>query len=102
MILDQYFSAPYSKKGILQDDPIHVHAEKLMESFDIRPRRSNYLAGDLSGGNQQKVILAREIDDDPDILTLNRLAYSDVGAIENIHKFLVQQRDQQSRAPYQL
>lgn len=94
MILDQYFSAPYSKKGILQDDPIHAHAEKLMESFDIRPRRSNYLAGDLSGGNQQKVILAREIDDDPDILIAAQPTRGlDVGAIENIHKFLVQQRD---------
>lgn len=94
MILDEYYSAPYSKKGILQDEPIHAHAEELMESFDIRPRNSAYLAGDLSGGNQQKVILAREIDEDPEILIAAQPTRGlDVGAIENIHKFLVQQRD---------
>lgn len=94
MILDEYYAAPYSKKGILQDAPIHSHAEKLMEAFDIRPRKSSYLAGDLSGGNQQKVILAREIDDDPEVLIAAQPTRGlDVGAIENIHKFLVQQRD---------
>ena len=65
-----------------------------MEAFDIRPRKSSYLAGDLSGGNQQKVILAREIDDDPEVLIAAQPTRGlDVGAIENIHKFLVQQRD---------
>ena len=52
------------------------------------------MAGDLSGGNQQKVILAREIDDDPDVLIAAQPTRGlDVGAIENIHQFLVQQRD---------
>ena len=94
MVLNSYDEAPYSSKGILQDGAITAHADKLMESFDIRPRKSCYLAGDLSGGNQQKVILAREIDDDPDVLIAAQPTRGlDVGAIENIHQFLVQQRD---------
>ena len=94
MVLNSYDEAPYSSKGILQDGAITAHADKLMESFDIRPRKSSYLAGDLSGGNQQKVILAREIDDDPDVLIAAQPTRGlDVGAIENIHQFLVQQRD---------
>ena len=94
MVLHSYDEAPYSSKGILQEGPITSHADKLMESFDIRPRKSRYLAGDLSGGNQQKVILAREIDDDPDVLIAAQPTRGlDVGAIENIHQFLVQQRD---------
>ena len=94
MVLHSYGEAPYSSKGILQEGPITDHADKLMESFDIRPRKSRYLAGDLSGGNQQKVILAREIDDDPDVLIAAQPTRGlDVGAIENIHQFLVQQRD---------
>ncbi len=94
MVLHSYGEAPYSSKGILQEGAITAHADKLMESFDIRPRKSRYLAGDLSGGNQQKVILAREIDDDPDVLIAAQPTRGlDVGAIENIHQFLVQQRD---------
>lgn len=94
MVLHSYDEAPYSAKGILQEGPITSHADKLMESFDIRPRKSRYLAGDLSGGNQQKVILAREIDGDPDVLIAAQPTRGlDVGAIENIHQFLVQQRD---------
>ena len=94
MVLHSFDQAPYSSKGILQEAPIGEHTDKLMESFDIRPRKSRYLAGDLSGGNQQKVILAREIDDDPDILIAAQPTRGlDVGAIENIHQFLVQQRD---------
>ena len=94
MVLHSYDEAPYSAKGILQEGPITSHADELMESFDIRPRKSRYLAGDLSGGNQQKVILAREIDGDPDVLIAAQPTRGlDVGAIENIHQFLVQQRD---------
>lgn len=94
MVLHSYGEAPYSSKGILQEEAITAHADKLMESFDIRPRKSRYLAGDLSGGNQQKVILAREIDDDPHVLIAAQPTRGlDVGAIENIHQFLVQQRD---------
>ncbi|MDD7362803.1 MAG: ABC transporter ATP-binding protein [Peptoniphilus sp.] len=94
MILHVSKQAPYSKHGILEEEPIRDHAEALMESFDIRPRNSDYLASDLSGGNQQKVILAREIDDDPDVLIAAQPTRGlDVGAIENIHRFLVQQRD---------
>ncbi len=65
-----------------------------MEKFDIRPRNSNYLAGELSGGNQQKVIIAREVTNDPEVLIAAQPTRGlDVGAIEYVHRYLVKQRD---------
>lgn len=94
MIIENYHEEPYSNKGILNHDVIVDHASDLMERYDVRPRRPEYLAGELSGGNQQKIILAREIDDDPDVLIAAQPTRGlDVGAIEYIHDFLIEQRD---------
>lgn len=93
-ILQRFAEEPYSKSKIFQEKAIHDHAVKLMEEFDVRPRDPQYLAGSLSGGNQQKVILAREINDDPEVLIAAQPTRGlDVGAIEYIHRFLVDQRD---------
>lgn len=94
LILENYGHEPYSKKGILQEDYIQNQAIELMEKFDVRPRKSHYKAGDLSGGNQQKVIIAREITDDPDVLIAAQPTRGlDVGAIEYVHHFLLEQRN---------
>ncbi|MCD1148013.1 ABC transporter ATP-binding protein [Peptoniphilus sp. KCTC 25270] len=94
MILQRYGEEPYSKGGRLNNKAIIDHAKDLMESYDVRPREPGYLAGSLSGGNQQKVILAREIHDDPDVLIAAQPTRGlDVGAIEYIHRFLVEQRN---------
>ncbi|MDO5036957.1 MAG: ABC transporter ATP-binding protein [Tissierellia bacterium] len=94
LILELYDQAPYAKGGLLQKSPILSHAEDLMEKYDIRPRRPEYFARSLSGGNQQKVILAREIDADPEVLIAAQPTRGlDVGAIEYIHSFLVEQRN---------
>ena len=69
-------------------------ANELVKKFDVRPDNINYLAGELSGGNQQKVILAREITNDPDVLIAAQPTRGlDVGAIEFVHRYLVEQRD---------
>lgn len=94
MILENYHEKPFSVKGRLNHKDINKNAEELIEKFDIRPRNYNQLAGELSGGNQQKVILAREITNDPEVLIASQPTRGlDVGAIEYVHRFLIEQRD---------
>lgn len=94
MILENYYKEPFSKKGILDHKEIIGFSEELIEKFDVRPREPNHLAGELSGGNQQKVIIAREIINNPDVLIAAQPTRGlDVGAIEYVHEYLVDQRD---------
>ena len=73
---------------------ITSYAKKLMEEFDVRAASEVVPAKALSGGNQQKAIIAREIDRDPDLLIVSQPTRGlDVGAIEYIHKRLIQERD---------
>ena len=95
MILQHFNEAPYSKNGILNRKVIREHATSLMERFDIRPRGTeSNPSGTLSGGNQQKVIIAREVSNDKELLiAVNPTRGLDVGAIEFVHKYLVEQRN---------
>ena len=95
MVLKTYYHPPYSNYGVLNEKAIAQHAAKLIELFDVRSGRGAFTpAGKLSGGNQQKAIVGREIDMDPDILlAVQPTRGLDVGAIEYIHKRLVEQRD---------
>ena len=95
LILQNYAQKPYAKKGILQRKPILEHATKSIGQFDIRPPQSEKKpAGTLSGGNQQKVIIAREVQNDKDLLiAVNPTRGLDVGAIEYVHKYIVEQRN---------
>ena len=89
--IDKYFS----KNGILDFKKIEENANDLIDKFDIRPNDINEKAGSLSGGNQQKVIIAREITNDPDLLIAAQPTRGlDVGAIEFIHQYLVELRNQ--------
>ena len=94
IILENYHKEPFAKKGRLNHKGISDYAKELIEKFDIRPKDDKYITGELSGGNQQKVILAREISNDPDVLIAAQPTRGlDVGAIEYVHKYLVEQRD---------
>jgi len=94
LILENYHREPFSKKGRLNHKAINDFSSDLVEKFDVRPRNIKQLAGELSGGNQQKVILAREITNNPEVLIAAQPTRGlDVGAIEYVHKFLVEQRD---------
>jgi simple sugar transport system ATP-binding protein len=79
----------------LRKSYISSHAAALIDKFDVRPRNSAGLrAASLSGGNQQKVIIAREITNDkPLFICVNPTRGLDVGAIEYVHKYIVAQRD---------
>ena len=93
-ILENYYKNPFSKKGILQYNNIKVYANELIDKFDVRPKEASKMARTLSGGNQQKVIVAREVTNDPDLLIAAQPTRGlDVGAIEFVHKSLIEQRD---------
>ncbi|MDS8658695.1 ABC transporter ATP-binding protein [Streptococcus pneumoniae] len=92
--LQTYYKEPHSKNGILNYSNITSYAKKLMEEFDVRAASELVPAAALSGGNQQKAIIAREIDRDPDLLIVSQPTRGlDVGAIEYIYKRLIEERD---------
>ena len=94
MALQTYYKEPLSKNGILNYNNITSYARKLMEEFDVRAANETVPASALSGGNQQKAIIAREIDRNPDLLIVSQPTRGlDVGAIEYIHKRLIEERD---------
>lgn len=95
MILQHFGEVPYAKNGFLNRKAIRRHATELMDKFDIRPRGTEGApSGTLSGGNQQKVIIAREVTNDKELLiAVNPTRGLDVGAIEFVHKYLVEQRN---------
>ena len=95
LILQNYMKEPYSKKGVLKKDAIMAHAKDLVERFDIRPAGSESRpAGTLSGGNQQKVIIARELSANPKLLIACQPTRGvDIGSIEFIHKQILKFRD---------
>ena len=96
MVLQRYFEPEFtSKAGFLKRGPIRAYAEKLIEQYDVRSGQGPItIARAMSGGNQQKAIVAREIDKDPELLVAVQPTRGlDVGAIEYIHSQLVAQRD---------
>lgn len=94
MMLENYGNEPFSKRGVLDYKKIKEFTRELIEKFDIRPKDENIEVGSLSGGNQQKVIIAREVTNNPEVLLAAQPTRGlDVGAIEFVHKSLVEQRD---------
>ena len=96
MVLKDYYTNKYTGKfGILNYQAIQANAEKLIEQFDVRSGQGAITpCGSLSGGNQQKVIVAREISLSPDVLLIAQPTRGlDVGAIEYIRKRIVGERD---------
>ena len=92
--LQTYYKEPLSKNGVLNYNQINSYARKLMEEFDVRAANEIVPASALSGGNQQKAIIAREVNRNPDLLIVSQPTRGlDVGAIEYIHKRLIGERD---------
>lgn len=96
LILQSYFTDQFQKNGFLKFKDINEYADELIEKFDIRSGEGkDTVVRSMSGGNQQKAIVAREIDREPEILVAVQPTRGlDVGAIEYIHKELVRQRDE--------
>ncbi|MDF3005787.1 MAG: heme transporter ATP-binding protein, partial [Oscillospiraceae bacterium] len=95
LVLQSYFSSRFQSNGFLKYDEIYKYADSLIDKFDIRSGQGAYtIARSMSGGNQQKAIVAREIDRIPELLiAVQPTRGLDVGAIEYIHKKLVAERD---------
>lgn len=96
MILQRYFEPQFTNKaGFLKRKEIRSYANRLIEQYDVRSGQGAVtMARSMSGGNQQKAIIAREIDKNPELLiAVQPTRGLDVGAIEYIHKQLVAQRD---------
>jgi simple sugar transport system ATP-binding protein len=94
LALHGYREPPNSRHGLLDLKAMAERARRLLQEFDVRGGSPATPAGALSGGNQQKVVLAREIDGDPRVLIAAQPTRGlDVGAIEFVHRRLVQQRD---------
>ena len=91
-----YHHAPEYQAGLLMDNAaIRQEAAAKMERFDIRPDDCLLDANNFSGGNQQKIVLAREIERNPDILLVGQPTRGvDIGAIEFIHQQIIALRDQ--------
>jgi len=94
LILGRHHKKPYVKGWSLDNKKIKEEARRLIKEFDVRTPSENVEAKSLSGGNQQKLIVAREFDRQPDLLVASQPTRGiDVGAIEYIHNKLVEQRD---------
>ncbi len=96
LVLQRYFEPEFTNKaGFLRKGNIRAYAERLIEQYDVRSGQGPItIARSMSGGNQQKAIVAREIDKDPALLiAVQPTRGLDVGAIEYIHKQIVAHRD---------
>ncbi len=95
MVIEKYRDKPYSRNGILNRNEIFKFTKDLIKQYDIRPDNceNNPVRG-LSGGNQQKLIIAREVSNEPSLLVAVQPTRGlDVGAIEYVHKTLIGERD---------
>lgn len=96
MVLKRINEPKFQKHGFIKNDEIRKYSDELIERFDVRSGQGSItIARSMSGGNQQKAIIAREIDYNPELLiAVQPTRGLDVGAIEYIHKQIVAQRDQ--------
>jgi general nucleoside transport system ATP-binding protein len=95
LVLHDYAKEPFSRFGWLNPRGLFGWARRLLQEFDVRGGGPETRGASLSGGNQQKVVLAREINRDPRLLIAGQPTRGlDVGAIEFVHQRLVEQRDE--------
>jgi ABC-type uncharacterized transport system ATPase subunit len=93
-ILGYHDEPPFTRNYILNTPAVGAHCASLMEQFDVRPRLPGLLSSSFSGGNQQKLVLAREMARGPKVLLVGQPTRGvDIGAIEFIHRELVKSRD---------
>jgi ABC-type uncharacterized transport system ATPase subunit len=101
LLLIDYSSSEYLKAGLFDFGAIKDHANELVESFDVRTPSIETSCGSLSGGNIQKVIMARELSSSPVVLLASQPTRGvDIGAAEYIHRRLIDKRNRLSDAEF--
>ncbi len=94
LILEVYRTPEFERYGFINEERSQANARELIEQFDIRTPGAKVEANTLSGGNQQKVVIAREIQRNPKLLVVAQPTRGlDVGAIEFVHQQLIRERD---------
>ena len=95
MVLQRYWQPEFQNHGFIRKDKVREYSDRLIGQYDVRSGQGSVtIARSMSGGNQQKAIIAREIDRDPKLLVAVQPTRGlDVGAIEYIHRQIVAQRD---------
>ncbi len=94
LILMSYDKSPYSRKTILDWKWINQHSEKLCTLYNVKTPSIDEISGNLSGGNQQKFVVARELDRDPDLLiAMHPSRGLDIGATKYIQSQIIKYRD---------
>jgi len=94
LVLGKHHRPPFSRRGLIDLDEVRSHADRLIDEHDLRPADPEVDARNLSGGNQQKVIVAREFDGGPALLVASQPTRGvDIGAIEFVHTSLLRMRD---------
>ena len=95
MVLQRYWQTEFQQAGFIKKGVVRTYTQRLIDQYDVRSGQGPVtIARSMSGGNQQKAIIAREIDKNPDLLVAVQPTRGlDVGAIEYIHSQLVAQRD---------
>lgn len=95
LVLQRYWQPQFQNHGFIKKGEVLAYADRLIEQYDVRSGQGSMtIARSMSGGNQQKAIIAREVDKDPDLLVAVQPTRGlDVGAIEYIHKQIVAERD---------
>ena len=95
LALKTYFQEPFSKKGVMHTEEISRHSTRLIEKYDIRSGQgSETIVRSMSGGNQQKAIIAREVELGSSLMIFMQPTRGlDIGAIEKIHRQIIEERD---------
>ena len=94
LIFGYHDQEPFSKSSILNHKEISEYSNKIMKEYDVRPNSPDLVTSNFSGGNQQKIILSRELNENPKVLLVGQPTRGvDIGAIEFIHQRLIHMRD---------
>ena len=94
LVIKEYMDAPYTKNGILQYKEIKRHADEMISKYNVKTPNCDVKAKTLSGGNQQKVVIAREMDPEPVFdMAAHPTRGLDLGAVTNVHDILLNERN---------
>lgn len=94
MIIKEYHSAPFAQKHVLQYKTIKEHAREMIKKYHVKTPSEDVRVRNLSGGNQQKVVIARELDPEPVLdIAAHPTRGLDLGAVANVHDILLKERN---------